>query len=124
MSDNTVRKQYPHTKDGKGQFVNEIMAYPHLDNCPFVLSLIRIDRENLTFYIPYMPVRPSKNSRTQDIIKSYCKILKSKYHLERLYPISWSNVVASTSNKLYLIDFGGIPFHFRPGGKKIKWKVI
>jgi hypothetical protein len=118
-----VRKQYPSTRDGKGQFINEIMTYKHLTTCAFVLPLLHVDRENLTFYIPFMSVHPPKNSQTTKIIKDYCSTLKTNFGLERIEPISWSNVVASNQNRMYLIDFGGVPFQYYPLGKKKKWKI-
>ena len=44
-----------------------------------------------------------------------------RFGFERLKSISWSNVIVA-KDKVYLIDFGGIPISYTPGGK-IKWKV-
>ena len=123
VDNEVVRKQYPSTRDGKGQFINEIMTYKHLTTCAFVLPLLHVDRKNLTFYIPFMSVHPPKNSQTLKIVKDYCNTLKSNFGLERIEPISWSNVVASNQNRMYLIDFGGVPFQYTKPGKRIKWKI-
>lgn len=120
LNNNIVLKRYPKSRSGSGQFTNEIATYRLLFNCPFILNIINLDFSNNSFTIPFISGKPIKNSHNRDVVDRYLQILDKSYGLERLYPISWTNLVCD-NKKIYLIDFGGVPINYNPGGK-LKWK--
>jgi len=121
LNNNIVLKKYPKSRSGTGQFTNEIATYRHLSNCSFILDIIQVDFSLNSFTIPYLSGKPYKNDHNKNIIEEYLKILNKTYGVERLYTISWGNVICD-NRRLYLIDFGGVPFNYNPGGK-VKWRI-
>ena len=115
-----IRKTYPDTSEGMGNFKNEIGAYKIIGHLPFIPTLLCIDEERLTFYLPYYPFNPEKNDKNKQIVASHLKELE-KYQIFRLRKsVYWKNLV-SDGTRIFLIDFGDIPIHFKTEGTP-KWK--
>ena len=122
MQNNIVRKTYPDTRDGRGQFRNEVLTYKRLRHCPFVLNILHMVPGELTFFLPYMPKKVEKTEYNKNVIKDYVFTLSKIHKLTRLVPVHMSNVVASLDNRIFMIDFGGVPIAYKPAGK-VKWIV-
>ena len=114
-------KKYPNTRSGRGQYLNEIEAYRILIKCKFILNILSKNIDDLSFTIPFIEGHNIKNHKTISKVNTYLDIMRNKYGLDRIKPISWCNVLAREED-VYLIDFGGIPLKYNPGGR-VKWMV-
>jgi len=115
-----IRKKYPNNSEGMGNFKNEIGTYKIIGHLPFIPKLLCIDEERLSFYLPYYPFSPEKNERNKQVVAEHLKEME-KYQIYRLKKsVYWKNLV-SDGSRIFLIDFGDIPIHFRTQGK-LKWK--
>lgn len=121
LDNNTVLKKYPNTRSGRGQYANEIEAYRILRGCYFVLNILTKNTRELSFTIPFINGHHIKNNKTISKVDLSLDIMRRKYGLDRLKPISWTNILVQRDS-IYLIDFGGIPLKYMPGGK-VKWRV-
>jgi hypothetical protein len=120
LENNIIKKIYPKTPNGNGQFQNEFITYKYLRSCPFIPKLLYVNQTKNELFIEYIGRRAHKNHKNIEKIEECLKQLKHNWHIKRLSSISWSNVVEREGN-LYLIDFGGIPWKYKP--RKIKWEI-
>jgi len=120
LKNNIIKKRYPKTPVGNGQFENEFITYKYLRSCPFIPKLLYVNKSYNELYIEYIGRRAHKNRKNIEKIEQCLKQLNHNWHIKRLSSISWSNVV-ERDGQLYLIDFGGIPWKYKP--RKIKWEI-
>lgn len=117
-----VKKVYPHNLDGVGQFQNEVAAYRYLEKCDFTTRLLYHNRNELAIYLPYLRDRPEKNNQNILLLNALLRELDEKWNVKRLKKYHWDNV-REHNGKMYLIDFGAIPFVYSNESNKKRWLI-
>ena len=123
MERNVVKKIYPNTPDGIGQYQNEVAAYKYLVNCPFVTKLLYHNRNELAIYLPYLNKKPSKNNQNILILNNLLNQLENKWKIKRLKKYHWDNL-REKDGQMYLIDFGAMPFIYKTDKNKLRWMLL
>ena len=123
MQRNVVKKIYPNTPDGIGQYQNEVAAYKYLVNCPFVTKLLYHNRNELAIYLPYLNKKPSKNNQNILTLNNLLNQLEKKWKIKRLKKYHWDNL-REKDGQMYLIDFGAMPFIYKTDKNKLRWMLL
>lgn len=118
-----IKKVYPNSLEGIGQFQNEVAAYRYLDRCDFIARLLYSNRNELAIYLPYLDKRPEKNNQNILLLNALLRELEEKWRIKRLKKYHWDNV-REKNGKIYLIDFGSIPFIYKPESFNRRWKIL
>tara|TARA_B100000900_G_C20365391_1_gene628109 strand:+ start:190 stop:798 length:609 start_codon:yes stop_codon:yes gene_type:complete len=118
-----IKKVYPNSLEGIGQFQNEVATYRYLDRCDFIARLLYSNRNELAIYLPYLDKRPEKNNQNILLLNALLRELEEKWKIKRLKKYHWDNV-REKNGKIYLIDFGSIPFVYKTESFNRRWKII
>lgn len=123
MENDIIKKAYlPKDQKQKNRFNTEVKLLMHLEHCPFVPKILKVDESNCVLWMTYVgePLKETKDNRQKFVNKM--KELHLEWNLMRHrdnkpnYHIYIGNAT-QLNNEVYIIDFGSP--HYKIVGPKV-----
>jgi hypothetical protein len=115
LSSGKIKKTYPKTPEGIGQYKNEKAVYELLADEYFVPRLIGFNNATRSLYIEKVGGPPPRTQYWEKELSSALAVIRKRLHVKRTSPYKWGNI-CHAGKQIYLVDYGKIPVHTQISG--------